>query len=211
MKWLDQLERKMGRHYIPDLMKILCTAMLGVFVLEYLPLARSATDLLYFNRALILRGEIWRVLSFVFLPPSGSIFFILLSLYFYYFLGSGLESRWGSRRFNLYYLIGVLGNIIAGFITGYATNEYLNLSLLMAFAVIYPEVPFNLFFYIPVKVKWIGLATGAYLVYQIIVVSWPGRLAIGLALIPLLLFCGDKLWFRMVLIFRRVRRRLNMH
>ncbi|MBE5786486.1 MAG: hypothetical protein E7324_02980 [Clostridiales bacterium] len=211
MKWLDTLGRKMGRRYIRDLMKYLVLAMAGVFILEYLPLEKSAWDLLCFDREAIFRGEVWRAVTFLFLPPSGHIAWIVISLYFYYFLGTGLETHWGGAQFNLYYMAGALCAMAGGFITGYATNEYLNLSLLMAFAVIYPEVPFNLFFYIPVKVKWIGLATGAYLVYQIIVVSWPGRLAIGLALIPLLLFCGDKLWFRMVLIFRRVRRRLNMH
>ena len=64
MNWLNKLERKIGRHYIPDLMKYLCFAMLGVFILECLPLARSAWYLLYFNRDLILRGEIWRLITF---------------------------------------------------------------------------------------------------------------------------------------------------
>lgn len=209
MKWLDQLERKMGRHYIPDLMKILCTAMLGVFVLEYLPLARSANDLLYFNRALILRGEIWRVLSFVFLPPSGSIFFILLSLYFYYFLGSGLESRWGSRRFNLYYLIGVLGNIIAGFITGYATNEYLNTTLLLAFAVMYPDVEFMLFFILPVKAKWFGLISGLGLVLSFLGGSWAMRIALIFSVLPFLLFFGRDAWLQLKMTYRHIMYKLR--
>ena len=158
MNWLNQLERKLGRHYIPNLMKYLCFAMLGVFVLEYLPLPRSAYQLLYFNRELILRGEIWRLITFIFLPPSSSIIWVLFSLYFYYFLGTVLESYWGSARFNIYYAIGILGNIISGFILGVATNEYLNLSLLLAFAVLYPEHEILLFFFLPVKMRWIGWA-----------------------------------------------------
>ncbi|NLD83237.1 MAG: hypothetical protein GX637_03650, partial [Clostridiales bacterium] len=56
MKWLDRLERKMGNFYIPNLMKYLCLAMAGVYLLEYLPLPRSAAQLLYFDRELILQG-----------------------------------------------------------------------------------------------------------------------------------------------------------
>ena len=103
MNVLNRLERALGRHYIRDLMKYLCIAMLGVFILEFLPLPKSAVNLLYFDRDLILRGEIWRVITFVFLPPTGSLLWILFSLYFYYFLGSSLERHWGSARFNIYY------------------------------------------------------------------------------------------------------------
>ena len=81
MNWLNQIERKMGRHYIPNLMKYLCFAMLGVFVLEYLPLKNSAWLLLYFNRDLIMQGQVWRLITFIFLPPSGNLLWILFSLY----------------------------------------------------------------------------------------------------------------------------------
>ena len=107
MNWLDRLERKMGKCYIPGLMKYLVIAMAGIFILDYLPLPRSATQLLYFDKGLILEGQIWRVFTFMALPPlSASLLGVVLRLYFYYFLGTALESRWGSRKFNLYILIG---------------------------------------------------------------------------------------------------------
>lgn len=202
MKWLDRLERKMGKFYIPGLMKYLCLAMLGVFILDCLPLPRSASLLLYFSRSLILQGQVWRLITFIFLPPSGHMLWILLALYFYYFLGTALESRWGSRKFNLYYLIGVLGAVAGGFITGYTTNMYLNMSLLLAFAVLYPEMEFTLFFILPVKVKWIGLLDAALLIYQLIVQPWAYKAALVLSLLPFLLFFGKdcylqgKLWIR---------------
>ena len=125
MKWLNWIERKIGRHYIPNLMRYIVFGMLGVFILEYLPLQRSAWEFLYFNKTLILRGEVWRLITWIFLPPTGSILFILLNLYFYYFLGTSLENHWGSARFNIYYAIGILGNILAGFLTGFTTNSFL--------------------------------------------------------------------------------------
>ena len=81
MEWLNKIERKMGRHYIPDLMKYICLAMLGVFILDYLPLNQSASALLAFNRARIFQGEIWRIITFIFLPPESSIIWILKELW----------------------------------------------------------------------------------------------------------------------------------
>lgn len=200
----------MGRHYIPDLMKYLCFAMGGVFVLELLPLYRSAYQLLYFNRDLILRGEVWRLITFIFLPPSSSIIWILFSLYFYYFLGTTLEHQWGSARFNIYYAIGVLGNIISGFIMGVATNEYLNLSLLLAFAVLYPDHEILLFFFLPVKMRWIGWAWGAYLVYQLIIMPLPYKVSLVFSLLPFILFFGKKAWLLLRMDARRLLRWINL-
>ena len=209
MKLLDRLERRMGRRYIPNLMQYLVFGMIGVLVLEYLPLNRSAWNLLYFNRELILRGEVWRLITFIFLPPSGNLVFILLSLYFYYFLGTSLENHWGGARFNLYYLIGILGSILAGFLTGFTTNSYLNTSLLLAFAVMYPEMEFMLFFFLPVKARWIGIAWGLYLLYQLITIPWMYKLALVLSFLPFLLFFGKQAWLQLRMDGRRLMRWIN--
>lgn len=210
MNWLNKLERKIGRHYIPDLMKYLCFAMLGVFVLEYLPLARSAWYLLYFNRDLILRGEVWRLITFIFLPPASNFIWVLFSLYFYYFLGTALEHQWGSARFNIYYAIGILGNIVSGFIMGVATNEYLNLSLLLAFAVMYPEHEIMLFFFLPVKMRWVGWAWGAYLLYQLVILPLPYKVSLLFSLLPFILFFGKQAWLQLRMDFRRLLRWINL-
>ena len=184
--------------------------MLGVFILEYLSLGKSAFGLLYFNRALIFRGEIWRLFTFAFLPPSGSIVWIIFSLYFYYMLGTSLEHSFGSARFNIYYGLGILGNILSGLILGYATNEYLNMSLLLAYAVMFPNQEFLLFFFLPVKVKWLGMFWGAYLIYQLLSVSWPGKLALLLSMLPFILFFGNSAWLQLRMEGRRIMRWINM-
>lgn len=209
MNWLNQIERRMGRHYIPQLMKYLCLGMLGVFILDYLPLARSASQLLYFNRALILKGQVWRLITFIFLPPSGEVFWILLNLYFYYFLGVSLENHWGSARFNIYYALGVLGSILGGFLTGYATNSYLNLSLLLAFAALFPDEQFMLFFVIPVKVKWFGLFAAAVLIYSFLMSGWAARAAMVVSLLPFFLFFGKQAWLQIRMDFRRLMNRIR--
>ena len=211
MNWLNRLERKIGRHYIPNLMRYLCLGMLGVFILDYLPLARSAWGLLYFNRGLILQGQVWRLITFIFLPPNSSVIFILLSLYFYYFLGTSLENHWGSARFNIYYAIGILGNIAAGFITGVATNEYLNLTLLLAFAVLYPDMEILLFFFLPVKMRWIGGAWAVYLLYQLIVMPFAYKVSLLFSLLPFLLFFGKQAYLQGRMDIRRLIRWINLH
>ena len=211
MKLLDRLERRMGRYSIRYLMKYLCAAMLGVFVLEYLPLPRSAVELLYFNRDLIVRGQVWRLITFIFLPPTGSLLWILFSLYFYFFLGTSLENQWGSARFNLYYAIGVLGNILSGFLTGFATNHFLNISLLLAFAVLYPEMQITLFFVLPVKMRWIGGAWGLYLLYQLLTSPWPYKLALVLSFLPFVLFFGPQARATLQMELRRAKRWIQMH
>ena len=206
MEWMRKLERRYGRYAIQGLMKYLCVGMLGVFILDYLPGLKSASALLMFDRALILKGQVWRLFTFIFLPPTGSILFILINLYFDYFLGSSLENHWGSARFCLYYLIGVLSNIAAGFLTGYATNYYLNLSLLLSFAALYPDMDFLLFFVLPVKVKWLGLIDGALLVFEFLQAGWVGKVSLLLSLLPFFLFFGKDVWLRLRMDYRKIRR-----
>ena len=208
MNWLDRLERKMGRHYIPGLIKYVVFGMLLVFAMDYLLYTRgaSASEMLYFSRPLILQGQVWRLLTFIFLPPSNSFFWILLSLYFYFFLGTSLENHWGSARFNIYYALGVVGCILSGLLTGYTTNEFLNDSLLLAFAVLYPEMEFMLFFVLPVKVKWLGWATGALLIYQFIVVPFAYKVGLVLSLLPFVVFFGKQAWLQLRMDVRRLLR-----
>lgn len=205
MKWLDRLERKMGNFYIPNLMKYLCLAMAGIYILEYLPLPRSAVQLLYFDRELILQGQIWRVFTFLFVPGFGSLLGAVLRLYFYYFLGTALERTWGSRKFNLYIFVGWLGCVICGFLMGFATNSFLYTTLLLAFAVLYPEMEIMLFFILPVKVKWIGWLTAAFLLYSLLVNPWIYKIALLFSLAPFLLFFGRDCFLQIKLWIRHIR------
>lgn len=205
MNGLDRLERKMGRFYLPQLMKYLCLAMLGVFILDYLPLPRSASNLLYFSRSLILQGQIWRIVTYMAVPVGSGMIGMLLRLYFYYFLGTALENRWGSRKFNLYILIGWLSGVLCGFLTGYATNAFLYTTLLLAFAMLYPEMEVMLFFLLPVKVKWLGWLAAAEMAYEFIVSSGMGKLSLLFALAPFLLFFGKDCYLQLKLWLRRLR------
>ena len=92
---------------------------------------------------------------------SGNILNFALEAYFIWFIGSALEAVWGDFRFNLYILAGMLGAILACLITGWADTYCLSLSLLLAFALLYPEMQLLLFFIIPIKVKYFGIFAAA--------------------------------------------------
>lgn len=196
-RFLSRLEKKMGRFYISGLMMIIVFGMAGVFLLDlFFSRSVTASDLLSFNKALILQGQVWRLVTFVFIPEGTSPIFIFFTLYFYYLIGTALENRWGSRRFNLYYLIGILGADLGGMLTGYGTSHYLNLSLFLAFACLYPDFEILLFFVLPVKIKYIAYLDIAYLAYRLFFLSWAGRGSVLLSFLPFFLFFGEDLFFR---------------
>ena len=98
---------------------------------------------------------------------SRDLIWLVLFLYLYYMIGSTLEREWGTAKFSLYYLSGavltILTGVLMGLITGNAVMmgaDYVNLSLFFAFAALYPETRFVLFFIIPIKVKWLAIADG---------------------------------------------------
>lgn len=212
MNILNKMERKFGRYHIDNLMLYIVIGTLIVYAFDFLFPDILLESFMTFNRDAVLHGQIWRIVSFVFIPESGNPIIMVFWLYFYWFIGSNLESYWGSFNFNVFYFSGVIFSILSGFITGFATNHYLNLSLFLAMAVIAPNTQLLLFFFIPVKMKWIAWFDAAVLIYDFIPVSaitiaikykmpfsafvtimnsyWNIRLAILLSLLNFLLFFG---------------------
>lgn len=110
---------------------------------------------LYFDRELILQGQIWRLFTYPVVQFNPNMVLMFISLVCYYSLGTAIENTWGTCRFNLFYLSGVLMmDVFCMIFGGYASAEYLNLSLFLAYATMYPNAQFLLFFVIPVK-AWI--------------------------------------------------------
>ncbi len=157
MNNLNKLERKYGRYKITNLMQFIVLGNALIYLLMNVDPSGRLVYSLGLHPALVLQGQVWRLITFIFVPPAASILWIFFILYFYYMVGTGLEQEWGSFKFNVYYLAGMLGTILAAFLTGsYATAFYLNLSLFLAFAHIYPEFQILLFLVIPIKVKYLA-------------------------------------------------------
>ena len=190
-RWINRMELRCRRYAIPNLMTYIVAGMALVFMLDILGL--RASFLLYLNRALVFRGQIWRLASFIFLPPSTSILWILFSLYFYWMVGSALERYWGAFRFNLFYLTGVLGTILGALITGSATNVYLNFSLFLAFAILNPDFQIMVFFLLPLKIKYLAIVNLVFYAIMMIMGDWATRLSILVSLLNIALFFGGDL------------------
>lgn len=199
MNWLYKLERKFGRFGITNLMLYVVTTMLFVAIFDMVigfPLSHWFSLI----PSLVAQGQIWRLITFIFLPPASTPLALVLSLYFYYIMGSTLERVWGTFRFNLYYLFGIVGCILAGLISGYGTNMYLNLSLFLAFAYLFPDHQVLLFYIIPIKMKYLAYLDWAIFAFDLLTGSWPAKVAIIASLINFFIFFGPD-------ILDRIRRR----
>lgn len=187
--WLNRLERKYGRFGIPNLTNILVAGQVLVFAVELF--VNSAITLwLGLSRFLLLQGQVWRVLTFVFIPFSGgSILSVVLGIYFTWFIGTALEREWGDFRYTVYFLLGMAGTVLACLLTGITASTYcLSLSLLLAFAMLYPEVQILLFFVIPIRVKYFGLLAAAMWVLSFATASLPGKLSLLLSMLNVWVF-----------------------
>lgn len=189
------LERKLRRWCIADLMKYIVIGQGIIYILMYVwpSLGYQVYSLLTLTRGALLRGQIWRIVTFVFAPPAASPVLVLFSLYFYYMIGTSLESRWGKVKFNLYYVAGMLAALIACLLTGHADNTYLNLSLFFAFAAMFPNEEVLLFMILPIKMKYLALVDA--LIYLRAFIAGPNsvRITVVLCLANVFLFLGGDL------------------
>lgn len=174
MKWFNKLERKFGKYAIHNLMYYLIILYAAGFLLEVFGNG-FYSRYLALNMAMVFKGQIWRLFTFIMGPPNTSIFFVLLSLYFYYMIGSVLEQAWGAFRFNMYLLSGWVLHIVAALIiyllfgVSFEFNTYyLNMSMFLAFATIAGDMQVLLFFIIPIKVKWLAYVDMGYFALTII-------------------------------------------
>ena len=164
---------------IPRLMLWICISNALVFLISLFN--ESLVNLLYFNAAAILRGQVWRLVTYIFTFAVGSgpifyrIFVATLSISFYYWIGTLLENTWGTLRFNLFYLMGVvlmdataLGLYLGFGIPAGVTTHYLNLSMFLAVATLLPDYKIYLNLIIPVKMKWLAWLDLGLTLYEVV-------------------------------------------
>ena len=192
--WLYKMERRFGRYGIPNLAKYLALGQLVVWVIVMF-IYGDLLGLITLSRSGLMHGQIWRLVTFVFVPPlTFNPLYLVLDLYFLYFVGTSLENSWGSFRFTLYYLIGMVGAIVSCLLLGTYSSSTLLYSLFFAFACLYPDVEVLLFFILPIKVKWMGIAAAALYLWDFL---WAGmwyKLGMVLGLVNFFLFFGPTLW-----------------
>lgn len=174
MKLYYKLEKKYGKYAIPGLMKYITVLYAAGFIIALV--APELYAYLTLDMRYVFQGQIWRLFTFIMSPPTYSLIFLPFVLYFYYMIGTMLERFWGTFRFNLYYLSGVIFHIIAGLILYLVwgldiqlSTNYINMSMFLAYAMILPDMQVLLFFLIPIKIKWIAYLDMAYLAAIVLV------------------------------------------
>ena len=216
MKFLNRFNRGVSRFLykhpgfgIPRMMLYLIIGNALVYLFSMMDQTGMLTWYLCLVPDRLLKGEVWRLVTFVFVPNTGRLIFLVIELYFYYLIGSTLEQAWGVGKFTVYYLCGMLITIVYGIlaslITGRSlalTGSYLSMSMFFVYATLWPENRVMLFFFIPIKVKWLAWFEAAVFLLTMIV---------GRTLLPLvgianyLLFCGDSLIASLKLFLMRHR------
>lgn len=196
--WLDHLEKRFGKFAIPGLIRIVVGFNALVFVLQIIN--PYFIDLIDLDPQKVMQGEVWRLVSYIFIPriqpgAAFSLLLVLIALWILWIMGEGLEEAWGSFKLNAFYFCGMFGVTVAAFFFGGgASNLYLNLSIFFAFATLYPNHVFYLFLILPVKVKWLAwLAVAFVVVLPLAGGTWAMRLAIVASLGNYLLFFGPDL------------------
>ena len=196
---LDQLERRFGHLAIPGLIRAIASFQVICFIL--LQMKPGFGQVLALTPAAWQHWEIWRFITFTFIPGTDSLIFIIFVVMILILIGDQLEAEWGKFRLNLYYFAtivclwaGVLisGPVLGGVIGGMA-GTYLYSSLFLAFATVVPNYTFMLFFVLPVKVKWLAVLDGALLAWQFFSIA-PLRLPILLSLLPYACFALPIAW-----------------
>lgn len=201
MKFFYKLERNFGKYSIKNLMNYLVVFYVVGFVISlmnpYLYYEYMALDI-----GQILKGQVWRLITWLAYPPSSSIIFGLFMIITYYSLGIILENVWGSFKFNVFMFMGCLFHIIGALIIyvfgiktgmgediyGYLTPDNLNLSIFLAFALTFPEMEFRLYFAIPVKAKYLAFFYILLEAYSFMVGSLSSKVTIALSLLNFIIF-----------------------
>lgn len=203
MNFIYKLERKFGRYAIHNLSLVLILCYIAGYILTFVD-GGSFLDYLYLDPYAIAHGQVWRIISWILIPPNeSSIFFAVIMLLFYYSIGTTLERTWGAFQYNVYLFSGMILTVLGSFlmmgfcyifrtqeITKYAfesgrhvyegasayfrylstfySTYYVNMSIFLAYAATFPDDRVLLMFLIPIKVKWLGIADAAFLVYEMV-------------------------------------------
>lgn len=215
MNFLNKLERKIGKYAISNLSKYLIFGYILGYLIEFIN--PVLIDFMTLNPYLILHGQVWRLVTWIIIPPSGfDIIWTVVMLYFYYSVGNDLERTWGTFYYNVYIFMGMIFTAIGSFlvmglsyvpafnlhslvqILGEAeyfrnmsysfSTYYVNMSIFLGFAMTFPEARVLLMFIIPIKVKWLGIAYGAMLILQMIEGDLFTRVVIATSLLNFVVF-----------------------
>lgn len=225
-EFLNKMERKYGKHAVPRLTTIMIALIAAGYMLQ--AVAPSVMNYLALDPYRILHGQIWRLVTWVIIPPEAFSIFTIIMLFFYFSIGMSLERAWGDFRYNVYIFGGLLISIAAAFLTyivfmilfpgsevltgqaigAFFSTYYICMSILLAYAATFPDAVVLLMFVIPVKMKYFGIIYGAFMAYDAVNYIRAVRSGGVLYIIPVIAMLASVLNF--VLFFMTLRNRVHL-
>jgi hypothetical protein len=217
MSILSRLDAKFGRYAVPNLTVIIIIGQVFMYVAQQLNPGKQGFQILERIRMYperVLAGEYWRVVTFLFDPPTSNLIFAVFFWYILYLMGTTLEATWGSFRYNVYLLIGYIGSIACAFaaylshgaLAGMAASSgFLYGLIFLAFARFFPDFTIYIMFFVPVKIKWIAMFMWLSYVYEFLFGEWMTRAMIVASVANYLLFFGRDIWLGLKQGHRRMR------
>lgn len=211
-EFMSPFERKFGKYAIRNLSFVLVICYAVGYLIQLV--APGVLFYLTLNPYAILHGQIWRVFTWILIPPENqNIFFTLIMLYFYCSIGTSLERTWGTYKYNVYLIGGMLFTVLGSFLlmgyhylfhadaiatvgaeyfftisSIYFSTYYINMSIFLGFAATFPNAQVLLMFIIPVKVKWLGVIYAVMIAFEFLQCGVDGRFAIAASLLNFLIF-----------------------
>ncbi len=209
---MSKFEKRFGKYAIQNLSLMLILCYAAGYIIQLFN--GNFLTWLTLNPYAILHGQVWRLVTWIVVPPSSLDPFTIIMLFFYYSIGTSLERTWGTYRYNVYLLSGMLFTVIGSFVwmgfeyltaaeaipAAYASllftygsmffsTYYINMSIFLAYAATFPDMQVLLMFIIPVKVKWMGILYAVMMAYEFIFAgSTVSRIALGSSLLNFVIF-----------------------
>lgn len=194
MALLDKLDKKFRGWGVPHITLYLVFGQAFVYFAQMS--GRVELLRIYLIPENVLKGEVWRLITFLFIPPRTHPIFIIFALYLFYLMGTALENYWGTFRYNIFLLIAYIATIAVSFITPSvpSTNIFIGGSVFLAFAYLKPNFELMIFFILPVKIKWLAMLTWISYFFTFAFGSWTSRLLVLASISNFLIFFGKDLW-----------------
>jgi hypothetical protein len=186
---LARWERRFGGFAIPNLMVYVVVAMAGVWLM--MQTRPDLPERMLLIPSAVRHGQVWRLVTFLLVPPPVGPVWLFLDLWFMWWLGSSLEQQWGAFKFNAYYFVGALATIAASFVVGPMTAFWLDSSMLLALATLSPDVTILVALILPLRLKWLGVATAAYMLFIAATGGLSEKAAVAAALVNYVVFFGE--------------------
>ncbi|HEY9575096.1 MAG TPA: hypothetical protein VIR32_06130 [Lachnospiraceae bacterium] len=206
MNLYARLEKRFSKYAISGLTRYIIACYLVGYIMTFIN--RDMMYLLTLEPAYIIQGQIWRIFTWILIPPSSFSIFTIIMLFFYYTIGTNLEVTWGKFRYNLFIFSGIFFTILGAFILlliGYFysgafgtmgnafSTYYISMSIFLAYALTYPDMEVLFYFIIPIKMKWLGILDVVFLLYSFVMGTWSHRVAIFACLLNvIILFLQSK-------------------